>query len=72
MTDDGQFVEIQSSGEEATFSEAQMNAMLALGKAGIVELCKLQQQAIDEAMKEPADQAAPANNPFASLAKHFK
>jgi ribonuclease PH len=72
MTDDGQFVEIQSSGEEATFSEAQMNAMLTLGKAGIAELCKLQFQAIDDAMKEPADKTVPANNPFASLAEHFK
>jgi ribonuclease PH len=72
MTDDGQFVEIQSSGEEATFSEAQMNAMLTLGKAGIMELCKMQQEAIDAAMKESADAAAPANNPFASLAEHFK
>ncbi len=71
MTDDGQFVEIQSSGEEATFSEAQMNAMLTLGKAAIADLCKLQQQAIDEAMK-PVDGAVPANNPFASLAEHFK
>ena len=71
MTDDGQFVEIQSSGEEATFSEAQMHAMLTLGKAGIVELIKLQQQAIDEAMKEPADKTA-GPNPFASLAEHFK
>ncbi len=71
MTDDGQFVEIQSSGEEATFSETQMNAMLALGKAGIAELCKLQQQAIDEAMKI-VDPTASVNNPFAGLEEHFK
>ncbi len=71
MTDDGQFVEIQSSGEETTFSETQMNAILTLGKAGIVELCKLQQQAIDEAMKA-VEPSVPANNPFAGLAEHFK
>lgn len=71
MTDDGQFVEIQSSGEETTFSEAQMNAMLALGKAGITEICNLQQQAIDSAMKMHGVDV-PANNPFANLAAHFK
>ena len=70
MTDDGQFVELQSSGEEATFSESQMTAMLTLGKKGIAELIKLQQQAIDDGMKA-ADPAA-GNNPFGDLAKHFK
>ena len=70
MTDDGQFVELQSSGEEATFSEAQMNAMLALGKKGISELIKLQTEAIDSAMT--ATTSAPASNPFGDLAKHFK
>ena len=70
MTDDGQFVELQSSGEEATFSEAQMNAMLALGKKGIGELIKLQTEAIDSAMT--ATTSAPASNPFGDLAKHFK
>jgi len=46
MTDDGQFVEIQSSGEEATFSEEQMHTLLALGKKGIAELVKLQENVI--------------------------
>jgi ribonuclease PH len=54
MTEDGDFVEIQGSGEEATFSEAQMNAMLALGRKGIRELCELQTSVIEGAMK-PAD-----------------
>lgn len=71
MTADGQFVEVQTSGEEATFSEAQLHAMLALGKKGISELCKLQEQAIDDAMKS-GDTPPPANNPFAGLAEHFK
>jgi ribonuclease PH len=71
MTEQGQFVEIQSAGEESTFTEAQMNAMLALGKKGITELCKLQTQVIDEAMK-PAAEKASTNNPFASLQEFFK
>src|ERR1044071_6366000 len=37
-TEDGEFVEVQSSGEEATFSESQLNEMLALGRKGISEL----------------------------------
>jgi ribonuclease PH len=54
LTEDGDFVEIQGSGEEATFSQAQMDSMLVAGRKGVAELCALQQQAIDSAMK-PAD-----------------
>jgi ribonuclease PH len=46
MCEDGQFVEIQGSGEETTFSETQLAAMLVLGKKGITDLCKLQDAAI--------------------------
>jgi len=42
----GEFIEIQGSGEEATFSENQLREMLALGKAGIRELLELQQAAL--------------------------
>lgn len=49
MTEDGQFVEIQGSGEEATFSEQQLAAMLVVGKKGIGELCALQAAAIEAA-----------------------
>lgn len=54
MTESGEFVEIQSSGEEATFSDAQMQRMLELGRDGIRKLCTLQDEAINGAMK-PAD-----------------
>ncbi|MGA3170285.1 MAG: ribonuclease PH [Chthoniobacteraceae bacterium] len=47
LTEEGQFVEIQGSGEEATFSDAEFQAMLALGKKGIAELIALQRQAIE-------------------------
>ncbi len=46
MTGSGQFVEIQGSGEEATYSEKQFNNLLAIGKKGIKELVQLQEQAI--------------------------
>jgi ribonuclease PH len=42
----GEFIELQGSGEEATFSEAQLGELLALGKAGIRELLGLQQAAL--------------------------
>lgn len=48
MTADGKLVEVQMSGEESTFSEAQLMQMLALGKAGIAELIA-KQRAITEA-----------------------
>ena len=42
----GDFIELQGTGEEATFSEAQLAEMLALGRAGIADLLILQQAAI--------------------------
>jgi len=51
LTDTGDFVEIQASGEEATFTQAQLDSMLMSGRKGITELCSLQQQAIASAMK---------------------
>jgi ribonuclease PH len=46
MNSAGDFIEIQGSGEEATFSETQLAGMLTLGKAGIKELIAAQQQAL--------------------------
>lgn len=42
MTGDGQFVEVQGSGEEATFDKSQLLAMLTLAEQGIQELTKIQ------------------------------
>ena len=42
MTGSGQFVEVQSSGEEATFSRIQLNELLALAEKGVYELVDLQ------------------------------
>ena len=50
LTEDLDFVEVQGSGEEATFSSDEMNAMLDLGRKGISELCGTQRQTIRESL----------------------
>jgi ribonuclease PH len=42
MTGQGQFVEVQGTGEESTFSHAQLDALLALAQKGLKELSGLQ------------------------------
>jgi ribonuclease PH len=42
----GEFIELQGTGEEATFTEGELAALLALGKAGIHELLAAQQAAL--------------------------
>ncbi len=49
MTERGEFVEVQGSGEEAVFTGEQMTAMLDLAKKGTSELFTLQKAAILEA-----------------------
>ena len=46
MTGAGRFVEVQGTGEEATFSEEELSAMLALARSGIAELTALQRKAL--------------------------
>jgi len=46
MNGAGEFIEVQGNGEEATFTEEQFAALLALGKAGIRQLLALQQAAL--------------------------
>ena len=43
MNGAGEFIELQATGEEATFSETQLGALLALGKAGLRQLLAAQQ-----------------------------
>ena len=45
-TEEGEFVEMQGSGEEATFSSDELAQMLALGRKGIAELITAQQVAL--------------------------
>jgi ribonuclease PH len=42
MTASGEFIELQGTGEESTFSETQLGAMLAVGKTGIKQLLAAQ------------------------------
>jgi ribonuclease PH len=42
MTGQGQFVEVQGSGEETTFSRAQLEGVLLLAEKGLRELAALQ------------------------------
>ena len=46
MNSDGEFIELQGGGEEATFTDAQLKDLLALGKSGIRELLAAQQKAV--------------------------
>ena len=48
MTGSGQFVEVQGTGEEATFSESQLTEMLGLARSGIEQLTRIQQDALAE------------------------
>ena len=46
MNSAGEFIEVQGTGEEATFTEAQLAELLALGRTGIRELLAVQEAAL--------------------------
>ena len=46
LTEGGEFVEVQGSGEEATFTAEQLSAMLAAGRQGVERLLALQAGAL--------------------------
>jgi ribonuclease PH len=46
MNGAGEFIELQGTGEESSYGEEQLAAMLALGKSGIKQLLGLQQAAL--------------------------
>ncbi len=48
MTGSGRFVEIQGTGEEATFSREDLNTLLDLGEKGISELIAFQKEVLGE------------------------
>jgi ribonuclease PH len=50
MTGSGHYVEVQSSGEESTFSRSELEALLELGAKGIDTIAGLQEQAISAAL----------------------
>ncbi len=49
-TEDGELVELQGSGEEATFSTDQLGEMLALGRKGIADLIEAQRAVLARLM----------------------
>jgi ribonuclease PH len=52
-TEDGEFVEVQASGEEAIFAQSQLDEMLALGRKGIAELIAAQRTVLARLMVSP-------------------
>src|SRR6266498_1395530 len=54
-TEDDEFVELQSSGEEATFSGSQLDEMLALGRKGIGALISAQRAVLARIMVSPPE-----------------
>lgn len=52
MTGSDKFVEVQSSGEEATFTREELDSLLELGAKGIRAITELQNQTITAALKE--------------------
>ena len=54
-TEDGDFVEVQGSGEEATFAQSQLDEMLALGRKGIADLIAAQRAVLARIMVSPPE-----------------
>jgi ribonuclease PH len=48
MTGSGRFVEVQGTGEESTFSEADLAEMLALARGGLATIREFQRQALGD------------------------
>lgn len=48
MTDKGEFIEIQGTGEESPFSKAQLQEMMGLAEKGIKELIEIQKQSLGD------------------------
>jgi ribonuclease PH len=49
MNSAGEFIELQGTGEEATFSEAQLAELIKQGKAGVRQLLEAQEKALAQA-----------------------
>ena len=48
MTDKGEFIEIQGTGEESPFNKVQLREMMELAEKGIYELIEIQKQSLGE------------------------
>ncbi len=49
MNSAGEFIELQGTGEEATFTETQLAELLTLGKSGVRQLLEAQEKALAQA-----------------------
>jgi len=49
MNSQGQLLEVQGTAEGAPFSRLQLNGLLDLAEAGLVELRRSQQEAVEQA-----------------------
>ena len=52
-TEDGEFVEVQGAGEEATFAQSELDQMLLLGRKGIGDLIAAQRAVLARIMISP-------------------
>jgi ribonuclease PH len=48
MTGSGQFIEIQGTGEESTFSESQLQQLIRLARKGVTQLTQIQRDSLDD------------------------
>lgn len=64
MTGQGRYVEVQGSGEEATFSEEELASLLALGKQGIKGVVRKQEEFLEKHLpkKQPPPTTAKTFN----------
>jgi ribonuclease PH len=53
MTGAGEFIEVQGTGEEATFSRAQLDRLLKLGELGIQAITRVQKQSLSRQWPMP-------------------
>lgn len=72
MTESGRFVEIQGTGEEATFDGEQLNSMLFYGKNAIESLIAFQKEALLEDVSVPEEQTVVIATRNPGKAKEFQ
>lgn len=65
-TSEGRFIEVQGAGEEATFTHAELLAMIELGQAGLRQLFQAQSQAIESGLAHPIPQTSSSELPSRS------
>jgi ribonuclease PH len=54
-TEDGDFVEVQGSGEEATFAQSELESMMTLARKGIADLIAAQRAVLARIMVSPPE-----------------